>query len=272
MEGCHVKVNSARWKCWADVYGLAWCWTRMLVKGGDKMVGPKETVFIVDCLTCKAKVAAIEHGCIRQPGGVDREGEGCYGVSVSLGMCPKCHTILVGESQQVAIAGYDADDDEWAEAVRVYPEPPKAFTSNRIPKVVSESISEAVKSLQANANVAACVMFGRALEAICGDLLAVAPAGEAGKLGGAVRPRRPVMLGEGIRKLKENGVIDQRLFDWSQQLQAFRNLAAHPTDIVISRQDAEDLRSFVYAIIEYIYDLTDRYNEFRERRAKKKPE
>ena len=81
------------------------------------------------------------------------------------------------------------------------------------------------------------------------------------------------MLGEGIRQLKEKGLIDHRLYDWSQQLHAFRNLAAHASDEPISRDDAEDLQSFVYAIIEYIYDLTDRYTEFMERakaKAKKK--
>jgi hypothetical protein len=73
------------------------------------------------------------------------------------------------------------------------------------------------------------------------------------------------MLGEGIRQLKDKGFIDDRLYDWSQQLHAFRNAAAHPTDEPISRDDAEDLQSFVYAIIEYVYDLTDRYAEFKER-------
>jgi uncharacterized protein YutE (UPF0331/DUF86 family) len=53
------------------------------------------------------------------------------------------------------------------------------------------------------------------------------------------------MLGEGLRKLKEKGLIDQRLLDWSQELHAFRNIAAHPTDITISREEADDLRSFV---------------------------
>jgi len=55
------------------------------------------------------------------------------------------------------------------------------------------------------------------------------------------------------------------LYDWSQQLQAFRNLAAHPEDISISRNDAEDLQIFVNAIVEYVYDLTDRYQEFKAR-------
>jgi hypothetical protein len=56
------------------------------------------------------------------------------------------------------------------------------------------------------------------------------------------------------------------LYDWSQQLQAFRNLAAHPDDdFAPSRQDTEDLQAFVSAITEYVYDLADRYDEFKKR-------
>lgn len=231
------------------------------------MTDKRLPTFIVDCPVCKAKVAAEEHGRINRSGSV-HEGEAHYGVSVGLGKCPKCHSILVGESQQIAINGYDGYDDEWADPVRVYPDPPKAFTSPRIPKVVSESITEGMKSMQGNANVAACAMFGRALEAICRNLLDTSTGNDATQP--SPTTKRPIMIGEGLRKLKEGGLIDQRLFDWSQQLHAFRNLAAHPTDITISREEAEDLRSFVFAIVEYIYDLTDRYNEFKERLERKK--
>ena len=110
-------------------------------------------------------------------------------------------------------------------------------------------------------------MLGRAMEAVCQNLLQPPSPTPAG--GVKPTPKRPIMLGEGIRQLKDKGFIDERLFNWSQQLRAFRNVAAHPTDESISREDAEDLQSFVYAIIEYIYDLTDRYNEFKERIAKK---
>ena len=225
--------------------------------------------FIVDCPTCKAKVAAQEHGRLSTDGYMDREtGDLSYGVIISLGKCPKCRSILVGESQQIAIENYDSAYDEWADPIRVYPDPPKTFRSTRIPKNVSDSISEGMKSLQASANVAACVMFGRALEAICRDLLE--PKAETPPASPPAPPKRHIMLGEGLRKLKEKGLIDQRLLDWSQELHAFRNIAAHPTDITISREEADDLRSFVFAIVEYIYDLTDRYNEFKERQAKKK--
>jgi hypothetical protein len=79
------------------------------------------------------------------------------------------------------------------------------------------------------------------------------------------KPVKAIMLGSGISQLKERGIIDDRLFKWSEELQGFRNLAAHPEDISISREDASDLQSFVYAIVEYIYDLADKYDEFKAR-------
>jgi hypothetical protein len=77
--------------------------------------------------------------------------------------------------------------------------------------------------------------------------------------------QRDSCIAEGIKQLRERNIIDSRLFDWSQHLNAFRNVAAHPdmSDVSITREDAEDLQAFVYAIIEYIYDLADRYDEFQ---------
>jgi hypothetical protein len=150
----------------------------------------------------------------------------------------------------------------------MFPKPPKTFSSYRIPNAVTISLTEGGNTLQANAPFAACVMFGRALEAVCRDILFTDEEKKSAREG---KGKKRLMLAEGIKKLREKNVIDDRLFDWSQHLNAFRNLAAHPDGEVgsISRQDAEDLQAFVYAIVEYIYDLADRYQEFKERQAKR---
>jgi hypothetical protein len=107
-------------------------------------------------------------------------------------------------------------------------------------------------------------MFGRALEALCRDILE--PGDSAPSSTGAIPvPKKKIMLAQGIRRLKDGNFIDERLYDWSQQLHAFRNEAAHPGEASISREDAEDLQTFVYAIVEFIYDLADRYQEFKTR-------
>ena len=220
--------------------------------------------FIVDCPWCKAKVAATETGRAERDGFNDEAGEP-FAYKVLVGICPSCNAILAGETNQIGFEDYDAHEDRWSDIVRIYPKPPKTFSSYRIPRVVKDSLSEADRSLQAGANIAACVMLGRALEALCRDIL-----NSKSETTTASKLNKKIMLGEGIKRLKDKKVIDERLYNWSQQLQAFRNLAAHPEDISISREDAEDLQTFVYAIVEYVYDLADRYEEFIRRLEKRK--
>lgn len=111
--------------------------------------------------------------------------------------------------------------------------------SHRIPRVVKDSLNEADRCIQAGASIAACAMLGRALEALCSDILgpALKPAGSTTTETPSAKPKE-IMLGEGIKRLHEEKVIDDRLFDWSQQLHAFRNLAAHAEDTSISKDDA----------------------------------
>jgi hypothetical protein len=227
--------------------------------------------FIIDCPRCKAKVGAEYKGHIDHSYFEDEAGEPC-GERILIGKCPSCSLSLVGRAEQVEFQSFDAEQDAFSDVVRVYPHPPKVFTSHRIPRPLTQSLVEADRSLQAGAYIASCMMLGRALEALCRDHLepkAEKQAPGAEKVG-PHKPRKRVMLGTGIRELREQKVIDDRLYDWSQSLHAVRNLAAHAEDITFSRQDAEDLQAFVYAITEYVYDLTDRYLEFKEREEEKK--
>jgi hypothetical protein len=204
--------------------------------------------FIVDCPYCKAKVAAEETGSAEDAGFDDEVGEP-YGWRLYVGKCPRCNTPLAAQSRQLRFAGWEGDsEDFWSDPVRVHPKPPKTFSSFRIPNSVTASLTEADIALQGNASLAACVMFGRALEALCRDVLYTAEEKKAVRVGTS---KKRMMLAEGIKQLREKNFIDNRLFDWSQHLHAFRNLAAHSdSDATITREDAEDLQAFVYAIIE----------------------
>ena len=133
-----------------------------------------QRTFIVDCPWCKAKVAASESGRAER-GGYDEDVGEPYGTKVLVGTCPRCSSILVGETDQIGFEGYDSDEDRWSDVVRIFPKPPKVFSSYRIPKVVKDSLIEADRSMQAGANIAACVMLGRALEALCRDILDSVP-------------------------------------------------------------------------------------------------
>jgi hypothetical protein len=230
--------------------------------------------FIIDCPHCRAKVAASEEGRAIRSSWIE-EINGPDGSCVVVGSCPQCSTLLVGTARQISFKGFEYDEhDEWSDVVRVYPMPSRAFVSNRIPKVVTDSLSEADRSLQAGANIAACVMLGRALEALCRDVIIQHDQhGQQSAAPTEDKAPKHIMLGAGIKKLLDLKIIDDRLFDWSQQLHAFRNLAAHPEDISISREDADDLQVFAHAIVEYVYELAKRYDDFKaraEKRAKRK--
>jgi hypothetical protein len=219
--------------------------------------------FIIDCPICRAKVGVVETGSAERTG-FDDDAHEPYGDKIVVGLCPSCKTPLAGITQQTHFEGWQGDEfNGWSDIIRVHPKPPKTFSSYRIPRSVTSSLLEADKTLQASAYLATCVMFGRAFEALCRDIL---------EKHAPDMLKKRMMLGAGIKALKEKNIIDQSLYDWSQQLQAFRNLAAHAEDITISREDAEDLQAFMHAITEYIYDLTDRYEEFKERaELRKKP-
>jgi hypothetical protein len=221
--------------------------------------------FIVDCPSCKAKVAAVEEGRAERSYYNDEESQP-YCTRLHAGKCPRCSSLLAGESEQIRFENFDSEYDEFSDVVRIYPNPPKTFSSHRIPKIATESLLEAERCLQANAHIAACAMLGRAFEALCRDVLRFEETTTNDK-----KKQRPIMLGEGIKQLKDKNIIDERLYNWRQELQAFRNLAAHPDEeSSISREDAQDLQAFVFAITEYVYDLTDRYNDFKSRAEYKK--
>jgi hypothetical protein len=125
-----------------------------------------ENTFIIDCPTCKAKVAAIQKSKAKIGGAHEESGEP-FCKAVYVGSCPICQDILVGNSYQIDFEGFDAEEDRWSDIVRVFPQPNKAFSSFNIPKIVKSSFSEADKCIQVGAYTASCLMVGRAIEAVC---------------------------------------------------------------------------------------------------------
>jgi len=221
--------------------------------------------FLVDCNFCAAKVAAIWKGEAVIDGHPD---ETLYGYRLILGQCPKCYGLLTAEQTQVEFEGITNDVDVWSDPIRVFPSPSRNFSANT-PKVVKASITEAQKCIHAGANTAACVMLRRTMEAICLDILTPLRNEEKkqASIEGTCLPKKQknLMLGEGLKELHTRQIIDERLFNWGKQVQNIGNKSAHAVDINISRQDVDDLMSFVTALIEYIFDLSLRYNQFLKR-------
>jgi hypothetical protein len=114
-------------------------------------------------------------------------------------------------------------------------------------------MEEANKCFKAGAYSACAVMCGRALEGICRHY-----------------KTKSEYLAGGLKELLDQGVIDGRLFKWSEALRTLRNVGAHATGGNVSKDDARDLVLFANAICEYVFVLSAQFDEFIERESKRK--
>lgn len=199
---------------------------------------------LVECPKCNAVVDGTVIGEREMP---DAQGEPPY--KVMLLACPVCQETVVGISEYVQVA---QDDYDWdSPASRVWPSPPERFHGS-IPALVRDPLMEASACLKVKAYSACAVMCGKALEGICrmyGD--------------------NKDMLGKGLDALKEQGVIDKRLYEWGCALRVARNVGAHASETVTTREDARDILDFAKAICEYVFVLTARYDAFKKRQAER---
>ncbi len=99
---------------------------------------------------------------------------------------------------------------------------------------------------------AAAVMCGRALEYV------------------TVEKTGEKTLYQGLKKLKDKNIIDERLFEWAEALRKERNIGAHAVGEETKQQDASDIMDFAVAFCEYVYVLTEKYNEYLARKPASK--
>jgi hypothetical protein len=145
----------------------------------------------------------------------------------------------------------DPDMDGWGKSVRIWP-PRDRELSISVPKSIREAFTEARTCIRAKAFTAAAIMCRKTLEGIC-SVHGVKSSGS---------------LAAQLSKLKENGIIESRLFEWAEALRTMGNEAAHGVESVISPEDARDTLEFTEALIEYVFSYRDKFEDFRKRRAK----
>jgi hypothetical protein len=195
---------------------------------------------IIECYRCEAKVDARELGSH-----VEDLDTGTF--ATRLLKCPVCDSALVG--------GHELYGPElWTDLERVWPHPEDA-PSHLIPDAIRSSLKEASACLKARAHSAAVAMTGRAIEGVCRHF----------------NTSKSMTFFDGLKDLKGKGVIDKRLFEWSEALRKHRNLAAHASGENATKQDAEDLLTFANAICDYVFVLSKRFDSFMKRQARVGP-
>lgn len=160
--------------------------------------------------------------------------------------CPRCYRPLVAFQKFLGPVG-PYEQEEYAAAERVWPFPDVTL-STEIPDVIHTSLSEAQKCLSCRAYTASVAMTGRGLEGLCYHF-----------------KTKETTLFEGLKELRAQGIIDDCLYQWAEELRKHRNLAAHAGGASFERQDAEDIFDFAVAICDYVFVLTNKFEEFLRR-------
>lgn len=191
---------------------------------------------VIDCPYCSVRVNAPVRGAIH-----DHESDN----AIVLAGCPSCNGPLVGLTQIFQTG----DDWQYEHAERVWPAPSSVEVSLTIPKSARRDIKEAQKCIAHGIFSAAVVLCGRALEYL-------------------VQERAPSKtLAEGLAVLKSKGIIDERLSLWASVLRKERNIGAHASEEEVTKENAQDVLDFTVAIFEYVYTLSEKYEDFIARKA-----
>lgn len=197
---------------------------------------------IVECRQCEAFVEAEEiagYGYLRS----DTRPSGRY----VLLKCLKCESpILISQNN----IGNMADGDIWDRAVRLYPLEDIRVNPNA-PKAIRLAYEEAIACFRTRAYTAAAIMCRKTLEGIC-------------KAHGV----QGLPLVKGLEKMKNEKLIDDRLYQWADALRLAGNEAAHDVKVTVSGDDAKDMLEFTNAILDYLFSFRDKFEHFKQRRIK----
>ncbi len=190
------------------------------------------------CMNCRATMPLIVDGQH-----VDSRSEALT-LRFLFGHCVKCSSPgLLSETGDLL------DEWVWESGPQLYPAV-RTLDADLPPKV-DESFKEALKCESAGAWLATGVMVRRTLEAI----------------GREFEPGSKQLFGA-LHAMKSKGLISDELAQWGDALRFIGNVSAHPTDVVVTEQDARDAVEFVSAIIQTIYVLRPKFQDMKSRREK----
>lgn len=74
-----------------------------------------------------------------------------------------------------------------------------------------------------------------------------------------------------LKKMRDDGVIDSRLYEWADAFRQVGNQGAHSSSTRVSHEDAQEVLAFVEALLDYLFVFRRRYEEFSKRRNLNNP-
>jgi len=168
------------------------------------------------------------------------------GTAVILGKCLNCNRPFLSQEEFQNIEEHSWANDQF----QLFPLTDNVALKNA-PDIVINPYKEAQKCFRAQAYEACVIMCRKGIEAICTDK---------GKTKGN--------LADKLKKLKDNHILEETFYKWSNELRLIGNDGAHSHDQIIDKQNAKDAIDFFDALITYLYHLVDQYNKLKTRRTK----
>ncbi len=168
------------------------------------------------------------------------------GTVVNLSKCLNCERPILTEEQFNNI-----EDHSWTNSkIQLYPNTENIALRNA-PEIVINPYKEATKCFRAQAYEACVIMCRKGIEAICKD-----------------KGETKGNLASKLKNLKDKGILEDTLYNWTNELRLIGNDGAHSHDQIVTQQDAQDSIDFFDALITYLYHLVDQYNKLKSRRIK----
>lgn len=160
-----------------------------------------------------------------------------------LAKCPRCHSPLLLSQRQIS-------PNTWSDPSRIYPQY-EYQPSWDVPEPIRETFEEGLTSYRAGAHTPTVIMCRKTLEGVAEDH--------------GIEERTLV---NSLKKMRDDGVIENRLYEWADELRLAGNEAAHDVEVRFSQKDATNVVEFTHAILEYVYTFRKKFEEFRARRRK----
>jgi hypothetical protein len=161
-----------------------------------------------------------------------------------IGKCTECSIPYIFQDSYFWLG-----DELQTDTVQIFLERDRSLP-HFVPNEIRSAFDEANRCFRAQSFTAVSILSRKAVAAFCHELQA-----------------KGTNLSSQLMYLKENGVLDSKLFEWASLVRIVGNDGAHGVNNPITRVDAEGLLEFVEALMDYHYVFQKKFQDFKERRT-----
>lgn len=198
---------------------------------------------LIECDNCSALVEGKEVASYTQ----EMEWDWVQSLKFTLCRCSQCSSPLLVQQKYETNYEYEL---VWGNPKKLYPN--NQFHINPvIPEQLQKALLECIQCFKANAYTATTIMCRRTIEGFS-----------------LLKGVEEKNLDKAIKKLKEQGVINDQLYEWANQLRLAGNEAAHNIKSEFTEIDAKDVLDFTIAILDFTYSFKDKFDKFKARFSK----